>query len=137
MSMMLLHQRQHQRSRPQPRSSCLLFVLMLLSSWLCSSAHAVLTEDDIIKKEVAWVAKTRKAYRHGFYAVSPGNGDDDSRTQLQRQDDHIHLRKQEEEQSMRQQQQQQQQQQQREETPPTVITISRPNLRGPSTDQLR
>jgi hypothetical protein len=118
----------------------------MMSSWLCNSAQAVLTEDDIIKKEVAWVTKTRKAYEHAFYALSHGGiGDDDSRTHLQQQGDRIQLRKQEEEQGMlrpqqlptTKQQQQQQQQQHRDEKPPTVISISRSNLRGPSTAQLR
>jgi hypothetical protein len=98
-----------------------------VASWLCTSAQAVLTEDDIIKKELAWVAKTRKAYQHGFHGLSHhSNNVDDDRTQLQRQEDRIQLRKQEEEQRMRGQQQ--------DEKPPTVSSsISRPNLRGPST----
>jgi hypothetical protein len=148
---MLLHQksqRQRQHQRPRPRSSCLLFVLLLLSSWLCTSAQAVLTEDAIINKELAWVAAmTRKAYKLGFYAIShdsnSSNNDDDNndiRTQLQWQDDRNQLQKQEEEQRMRQQHQEQEEeeeQQQRDEKAPTAIHISRPNLRGPSAAQLR
>jgi hypothetical protein len=94
-------------------------------------------------------AKTRKAYKLGFYAISHDNNssknDDDNdgiRTQLQWQDNRIQLQKQEVEQRMRQQhqeqqQQEEQQQQHRDEKPPTVIHISRPNLRGPSAAQLR
>jgi hypothetical protein len=59
------HRKQLQR---QARSSNLLFIYLIVVSWLCTSAQAVLTEDDIIKKELAWVAKTRKAYEHGFFA---------------------------------------------------------------------
>jgi hypothetical protein len=63
--------RRHPR-RLQPRAShChFIFVLMLASCWLLNASvvQAVLTEDDIIDKELTWAAMARKKCQHGFYA---------------------------------------------------------------------
>jgi hypothetical protein len=122
------HPRRHQRIQPKASRCHFIFVLMLASCWLLSSSvvQAVLTEDDIIDKELTWAAMARKVHLHGFSMGAPGtrgssktrrndgtNGNDVSDvnddnfewtrdaydwTQQQRQQDRIHLQAQQEEQ---------------------------------------
>jgi hypothetical protein len=111
------HPRRHQRLQPRASHCHFISVLMLASCWLLSSSvvHAVLTEDDIIDKELTWAAMARKNHQHGFHVwlldtrrssktrndSDNGNGvnDDDLEwTQQQRQQDRIQLLLQQEEQ---------------------------------------
>jgi hypothetical protein len=89
----------------------------MIASWLLSLSvvQAVLTEDDIIDKELTWAAMARKVHNHRSYVGAPDtrkpsrarNGDDDGFAwtqddydwaQQQRQQDRLHLQLQQEEQ---------------------------------------
>jgi hypothetical protein len=146
------HPRRHQRLQPKASHCHSIFVLMLVSCWLLSSTgvQAVLTEDDIIDKELTWAAMARKVHQHGFFVGATdtrrpcktrndsdnGNDfnddsfdwtrDDYDWTQQQREQDRIQLQLQQEEQP-RQRQQLRSRRRQNVETP-----SSRANLRGQS-----
>jgi hypothetical protein len=100
-----------------------MFVLMLACCWILSSSvvQAVLTEDDIIDKELTWAAMARKV-QNSFYVGAPTTKgtsktrndsensddfdwtqDDYDWTQQQRQQDRIQLHLQQEEQPRRRQ----------------------------------
>jgi hypothetical protein len=124
------HPRRHQRVQPKASRCHLTFVLMLASCWLLSSSvvQAVLTEDDIIDKELTWAAMARQVHRYGFDVGAPdtrgssktrrndgdnGNASNDDFewtrdaydwTQEQRQQDRIHLQAQQDEQPRQRQQ---------------------------------
>jgi hypothetical protein len=116
--------RRHQRLQPRVSHSHFIFVWMLACCWLLSSSvvQAVLTEDDIIDKELTWAATARKV-QNGFYMGAPEtkgvsktrNGsensddfdwtqDDYDWTQQQRQQDRIQLQLQQERQPRQRQQ---------------------------------
>jgi hypothetical protein len=117
------HQRRHQRLQSRASQHCcsFTFVLMLASCWLLSSSvvQAVLTEDDVIDKELTWAAMARKVHTPPcFYAGAPNDTKGSSKirnnstrdddfdwtrdnydwTQQQRQQDRIQLQLQQEEQ---------------------------------------
>jgi hypothetical protein len=134
----------HQRLQRRASQCHFVFVLLLACSWLLSSSvvQAVLTEDDIIDKELTWAAMARKV-QNGFHLGAPDtegasktrNDDSDNDhdfdwteddydwTQQQRQQDRIQLRLQQQEQP-RQRQQLRSRQQQNVEMP-----SNRANLR--------
>jgi hypothetical protein len=116
---MALDQRQrqprlHQRLQPRASRCQLIFVLMLTSCWLLSSSvvQAVLTEDDIIDKELTWAAMARKVQKHRVGAPNtkkPSKNDNDDEeiiwtrdvydwTHQERQQDRLQLQLQQEEQ---------------------------------------
>jgi hypothetical protein len=116
--------RRHQRLETRA-SRCHFIFLMLTSCWLLSSSvvQAVLTEEDIIDKELTWVAMARKLHHHGVYAGAPNTmGSSKTRsnavnddnfdwtrdnydwTQQQREQDRIQLQLQQEEQPQERQQ---------------------------------
>jgi hypothetical protein len=125
------HPRRHRRLEPRTSHCHSIFLSMLASCWLLSSSvvEAVLTEDDIIDKELTWAAMARKKHQHTFYVGAhdrrqssktrndSDNGnrvnddnfdwtrdDDYDWTQQQRQQDRIQLQLQQEEQPRRRQQ---------------------------------
>jgi hypothetical protein len=124
---------------------------MLAFCWLLSLAvvQAVLTEDDIIDKELTWAAMARKVHQHGFFVGATdtrrpcktrndsdnGNDvnddnfdwtpDDYDWTQQQREQDRIQLQLQQEEQPR-------QRQQLRSRRRNMEMPSSRANLRGRS-----
>jgi hypothetical protein len=140
--------RRQERLQPRAPQRHFIFVLMLASCWLLSSSvvQSVLTEEDIIDKELTWVAMARKLHHHGFYAEASNTIGSSSKTrsnavnddnfdwtrdnydwtQQQREQDRIQLQLQQEEQP--QQRQQVRSRQRRNAEMPS----GRTNLRGRS-----
>jgi hypothetical protein len=92
---------------------------MLVFCWLISSlvVQAVLTEDDIIDKELTWAAMARKVHQHCFYgsrgSSKTRNINADVNTDFDwTQDDHDWVQQQQQRQQDRIQLQRQQQEQQ-------------------------
>jgi hypothetical protein len=125
--------RRHQQLQPRAYQRHFLFALMLASCWLLSSSavvQAVLTEDDIIDKELTWAAMARKVRLRSFSSGRPNTKessktrnasdtdnevnddnydwtrDDYDWTEQQRQQDRIQLQRQQEEQPRQRQRQQ-------------------------------
>jgi hypothetical protein len=63
------HPRRHQRILSRASHCHFTFLLMLASCLFLSTSvvQAVLTEDDIIDKELTWAAQARKKHQHSFY----------------------------------------------------------------------
>jgi hypothetical protein len=124
------HPRRHQRLQSRASHCHFIFVLMLTCYWLLTSSvvQAVLTEDDIINKELTWAAMARRVHQSGFYVGAPATKgaskttndsdndidvnnddfdwtrDDYDWTQQQRQQDRIQLQLQKEDKPRRRQQ---------------------------------